>query len=790
MRKLNHAAMLAGPAAGLLFASASGAEEAPDIPAPPQATAGLQEITVTARRVEENLQNVPTAVTAIGASDLKELRIEGFQQLNGMAPNVNIQKQAGSPIAPQFNIRGVTTGNLDLQSDAGIGLYIDGVYVGRPASSGFDMADLERVEVLRGPQGTLFGRNATGGAISITTAPPTGQFDLHGEVDFGNYQLRKQKGSIDLPRWNGLAVRITLAHSEHAGYVRNTAPSVTYQFSAPFGGYTTSNQYGDAYTNTFLGAVNYTGIEHLTVDYKFDYTYWTGTMDGRQLLSTDPSFFLPGALGGVDFANQPAHGGTNVVSLKFLDAYPSNFDSPSRATIYGHSLTANYEINNHLAIKNIAGYRSESTRAGLNNLDGNAFVDPTFATTRPFTTLGAVRSEHQHQISDELQLIGNAGPVDWITGLFYFDEKGGVNNPVAIGGITGPWSLTSVNAITGADYIAGQQTDIDNESEAAYAHAVWHVADAVDLAGGVRYTRDKRSELILQDFSTFLYGLSGGFAGFAPGSKFHYTGNRTDYDAEATYKIDPTMNVYAKTASGFISGGVTSGARFAPETITSYEIGLKSELLEHTLRLNAAAFYQNREHLQVLGFTAPPGTFIFDGGKEKDSGVELETTYVPVEHLTLNGSFGYTHAQNDAGVRSFQPKYTASLGGNYDFPRLANGLLPKFRVDANYRSDQYRLPCPSGVAEDPKLACQVKPTDTPNPTLDRELILKGEVTLGARLSLAEIALGDRATGSISFWVQNLLDNHKFAYLFPVTGVQAVGTFENPRTFGVDFNVDL
>ena len=778
MRKLVHATCQFGAAAGLLLGSAARAQQAP-VETPPADSRGgqLEEITVTARRVEENLQNVPTAVTALTRQDLQDLQINGFQELAGTAPNVNIQKQAGSPIAPQFNIRGVTTGNLDLQSDAGIGLYIDGVYIGRPSASGFDMADLERVEVLRGPQGTLFGRNATGGAISITTAAPTGEFDLHGDVGFGNYQERKQKVSLDLPAWNGFAVRVTLGHDEHGGYVTNTAPPVTYQFSAPFGSYTTSSSFGDSDNNTVLAAVRYTGIDKLTVDYKYDYTNWIGTMDGRQLLSTSPGFIAE-----TNFPQQPQNGGTAVVSLDRLSAFPSNFDSPSTARIFGHSLTAQYFILDNLTVKNIAAYREEHQRVGLNNLDGNAFVDPSFATTDPYTTLGALRIESQHQVSDELQLLGDTGPVTWITGLFYFDEKGAVNNPVALGALSGPWSTTSINAITPLDYIAGMQAGIDNRSQAAYAHAVWHL-DQFDFAGGVRYTQDNRSETVFNDYSTLIGAIT-------PGTEFNYTGTHTDYDFEGTYKIDPDKSLYAKTASGFISGGITNGLKFAAETIKSYELGFKSDLLGNTLRFNTALFYQDRAHLQVLGFTAPPGTFIFDGGKEKDSGVEIETTYVPMAGLTFDGSFGYTNTNNESGVRSFQPRYTGGLGSQYVFTPLPNGALPKFRIDASYRSDQYRLPCEAGVAEDPKLGCQVKPTDTPDPTLDKQLVLKGEVTLGARLSLTQIPFGGEAKGTVSLWVQNLLDNKEFAYLFPVSGVQTVGTFDNPRTFGIDFNVDL
>ncbi len=174
----------------------------------------VEEVTVTARRVEESLQEVPTAVTALTADDLEALNIDGFLTVVQTVPNVYIQKQGGSPAAPQMNIRGVSNGSLNLQVDSGIGMYIDGVYMGRAGAASFEMADLARVEVLRGPQGTLFGRNSTGGAISLITAAPAGEFAVKVEGGVGNLEHHRYKASIDMPEWNGLSGRLVLGHTE------------------------------------------------------------------------------------------------------------------------------------------------------------------------------------------------------------------------------------------------------------------------------------------------------------------------------------------------------------------------------------------------------------------------------------------------------------------------------------------------------------------------------------------------------------------------------------------------
>src|SRR6185312_11531890 len=171
---------------------------------PANSAGALEEVVVTARRVQENLQSVPVAITAFTATELQEQQIQNFGDIANNVPNLNLQTQFGEPATPFITIRGFSNGSLNPSVDAPIGLYVDDVYIGRAVGAAFDLADLEQLEVLRGPQGTLFGRNATGGALSFHTKRPSGQFDAHLETSFGDYGLKRVKATVDTPEINGL----------------------------------------------------------------------------------------------------------------------------------------------------------------------------------------------------------------------------------------------------------------------------------------------------------------------------------------------------------------------------------------------------------------------------------------------------------------------------------------------------------------------------------------------------------------------------------------------------------
>lgn len=770
-KKFIRRAALIGAAMSSLTAAQAQAQAAPEQPATADEAEGhsaIGEIVVTARKRAENLQDVPSAISALGAEQLEDLQISSFQDVGRTVPNVHIQKQAGSPTAPQFNIRGISAGSLNFQVDSGVALYVDGVYLGRPGNSGFDLADLERLEVARGPQGTLFGRNSTGGAISFITAAPTGEFGLIGEATVGNFARRRGRITLNTPEWNGFSARLTYVHDENTGYVKNSAPSRTYLFGEPFGPKTAARSFGANNIDSFLAAVRYTNGDALTVDYKFDYTDLVTTLDGMQLLNAGPTFSAA-----TNFANQPALGGTNVVSLTRLDRLPIDSIAPSTQKTWGHSLTVNWDINSDITLKYIGAVRGFTVNTA-SELDGNVLVDPA-GSGQPFQLLAAALYARQRQYSHELQLIGSSGKLDWVLGLFTFREKAyrnstGTSNLIAPTGQ--PIPITNPGSYAGG----GSLIDVLNKSHAAYAHLNFTPIEGIEVAGGIRYSYDDRTEDDLVDLPRT-----------PPRGRYSATQDRFNYDTSIKAAITDDINVYAKFATGHVSGGIFNSVEFAPETVKSYEIGLKSELFDRRLRFDIALFDAKRKNRQVGGFLPGPGSILINAGGDHAQGVEIESSFVPVAGLTFTANYGFADVEGNKGVRPQQPRHTAYLAADYETQLASNGTKLRFRIDAQYEGRQFRRACPIGSSESTTLGCIN--LQNANLALDRALIIPGTWDLGARFTIADIPLGS-GKGSISLWGKNLTDNDKLEYLFQVFPLQVLGTFQTPRTYGIDFRAEF
>lgn len=744
-------------------------------------TAVIEEVIVAARRVEENLQNVPLAVTALTREDLEALRIDSFLTVGQTVPNVYIQKQGGST-APQVNMRGVSNGSLNLQVDSGIGMYVDGVYLGRGGAAVFEMADLERVEVMRGPQGTLFGRNSTGGAINLITASPTGELGLKLEGGLGNFNERHYKATIDLPAWNGLATRLTMANHSYDGDVDNLSTKRSWSFPAPFGSQTTSSRGGDSDSDNLFLAAEYTGLDRMTLTYKFDYSDWEGTQNYRQMGSFGPC---------VDFDATP---GQCIIGFGLVDAvYPINesFDYQSALAVpletaatnetMGHSLTVDYELTDSLSFRYIMGYREYELDMGTNQVWGAGEYIDTQGTIGPqpggvYTPLLALRLEEHEQTSHELQLLGSTGNVDWILGAFHFSEEGEKDGPILLSRPIADGEFVPISA-EDFHYFVGQKLSTDNESTAIYAHLNWQINKLV-LAGGLRYTEDERDEFVV---AAGLYGL------FLPGNQtFSYEGDNVDYDISATYHLNESMNVYAKHATGFVSGGVLGGSTFEQEDMELYELGFKGDLLQQRLRLNGAVFRQDRSDVQVEGFTAI-GYFMGRGRDIVSEGIELEATYVPTAGLSLKAAWGYTNVDSSGDLRSYQPENTLYLGAGYDFAQWANGIEPSFRIDASWRDEAYRLACPAGMDQVPATDTCVGTADL---ELDRAAAIDAVTQLSARFELAEIPIANGIRMKAALWGKNLLDEDEIEFNFTLGGPTITSTFMRPRTYGLDFSVEF
>jgi iron complex outermembrane receptor protein len=747
----------------------SGAAMAQD--AAPAASNGLEEVVVTARRVQENLQAVPIAITAFTATELQEQQILNFGDIANNVPNLNLQTQFGEPATPFITIRGFSNGTLNPSVDSPIGLYVDDVYIGRAVGAAFDLADLEQLEVLRGPQGTLFGRNATGGALSFHTKKPTGEFDAHLETSFGDYGLKRVKATVDTPEVNGFAARLTVLHTENDGYVTNSAAGHSYVLPDPFGTITGANSFGENDETGVALAVSYTGIDKLRLDYKFDFTNQVQSQLATQALgfaSTDS--FQQTLVTNQGPANVP-------VSTSRLGSVPLGFESPGNLMVIGHSLTAAYDLTDTISLKNIVAYRTMREDTGGNEIDGGTYVGtPLTAATlgipvgAPWTLIDGLARRAQHQTSEEFQVIGNMDWLSWIAGFYYFNEVGYQNDPIFSGfygtGILTPSALAA-SVASPAAYQLGAIDGADNTSYAGYAHATAHVIDQVDLAAGVRYTNDQRV------YDRYNPGSAVPILHDAP-SFYH-----TDWDVSATYKFTPDISLYGKVATGYVAGGALGLYAFKPETNLSYEVGLKSEFLDRRLRFDLVGFSEHVKNEQVTEFAAPYGTYIINGNSETINGVELETRAIVLPGLQLTANFGYQRTPSTpdpiTGEKSIAlyPSENLALGAQYDTDPLFGDTYAAFRVDATWTSSHPNLEETLTTPQD--LALQAA-TTTP-----------AEWQVNLRASLIDIPVGP-TKGKLSVWMKNALNNQNIAFAREI--FFTVGQFEIPRTFGVDLALDF
>jgi iron complex outermembrane receptor protein len=760
----------------LALSAAIPGAHAQNVPAPAQpqgdqASGQLEEITVTARRREEKLQDVPTSIVALSNKELADRQIFQVEDIATTIPSVHIVPQNGTPGIAQVEIRGVTGNNIDPEVDSPVALYFDGVYIARSTGVAFDLADLERVEVERGPQGTLFGRNAEAGAINFISKGPTGEYDGRLETTFGDYNLKRVKAVLDLPAFDNLALRFAVLHTERDGYIRNTTPGVVTNIPEPFGPQTSTPTLGDDNETGVMLSARYT-TDNLTVDYKFDYTSQYLEAEAQHVVGFDT-----GAFGKTIFDLQPLVGGQNVYGFAYRSSLPA-LTSDDHYTIYGHNLTANYSINDNLSIKNILAYRFQQQDGGFNTNEGDVLIAPFTGGGTELVAgeisclLCSIAKRSQHQWSDELQVIGTEDKFDYIGGLYFFDE-GAFQNDVAYilksFKQTGPNTLNP-GPLTPADYSSGSLARVWNRSYAAYLHGTYHVTDDFDFAAGYRYTVDRR---YAGYWTTVVNAIPGQeFLPPGPGGTFAKDFYHGDFELTGTYKLTPDANIYARIASGYVSGGVLHGKPYQPQTNLTYEAGLKSEWLDRKLRFNLAVFEQEQANLQVLQFTPNIGEFFINSGDNYTHGVEIEASYVPITGLTLSIDYGYDHFGTSSGLRITQPENTLYLSAEYQTQPFSNGMAASFRIDTNYqtRYTQYAAPAI-------------------NPALDAALFTPAYWLLNLRASLLDIPMGNNLTGKVSMWGKNLTDEHQLNYVAPF-GLYIPGQYIPPLTFGADITVQF
>ncbi|MBL4894723.1 MAG: TonB-dependent receptor [Emcibacter sp.] len=597
------------------------------------ATVGFEEIVVTARKREETLQNVPVSVTAFSGEGLEKRGITNLQGLNNFTPNLELSngRPDGGGSAAQAYIRGVGQSDFLFPNDPGVGLYIDDVYLARSVGGMLSLVDVERVEVLRGPQGTLYGKNTIGGAIKVVTKKPTGELGGKVKVTVGNYDQIDGAFSLDFPLSEKIAGRLQAATLNKDGYVTRIADGVDL-----------GDVNKDLFRADFVIEANDNLSIHLAGDIQRQRQNGApGTLLTMVDSTAGATIFLDGGGNTVlnPVTNQPAviPGSGLIESLynplvipllwapilglpadtafdeRWItgNATQSNGTAPAvdHNDIWGLSMILDWTLSETLSIKSISAYRK--IKATFSR-DGDH---------SPFPIAETFNNFKQSQLSQEIQLSGISfdGKLNWIAGVYGFHEKASDNS--------------SVNLISGTFDIAGFELDltpvssIKVDSIATFLHGTYDVTEKLSVTAGLRYTYDKKT--LSRTFSNPQSGhiitmRQDGVAATADG-RFGPPLEKSWSEFSPKFGIDyqaaDDLMFYAVYSRGFKSGGWsprpqvgTENDPFEPETMNSLEVGTKSKWHDGRLIANFSAFYNHYKNIQITTVRSDPGgQLIFTG---------------------------------------------------------------------------------------------------------------------------------------------------------------------------------
>lgn len=672
------------------------AQEEPALPEEASSTGGggLEEIVVTAQKRQENLQDTPIAVTAFNAAALANKNVADISGIAQFTPNLQFDSTAplsGSSSAAIVFIRGVGKSGYQVTDDPGVGTYVDGVYVSSSIGGVLDVLDIERIEVLRGPQGTLFGRNTIGGAINITTKRPAKDPGGHIEATYGNYNRIEASGSIDTPITDTLRTKLTFGYKRADGWEKLLAAT----YPPPAHNNRSAGTLGD--TNRGSGRL---AIEWEPSD-RFNF-YMTADVS-RIRESTVPSTALAVPLDGtltafynaVDAAviNVPGYGTGVLYDGRWVVA-PGNkrgtYQTGPEGTnlnVTGLAGTAEWKLADDLTFKSITSFRRVT---GSFNRD---------ADNSPLQVAECFSDFQQKQFSQEGQILGSAFDkrLEYVAGAYYFKESAVDDYRCAL-----PPSIGTVVL----------KADADNSSYAFFGQASYELLDGLKLTAGVRYTHDKKS--LLPDF-IYDPAAGGAFAGVrtVPFGRVTNSFSNVSPHFSIDYKVSPSILLYGSYSRGYKGGGFNARTvsprpdvlAFNPEKLATFEVGSKLEFLDRRVRLNLAAFTTRYRDIQITVIEDfAPGTQ--NGGDARIKGFEAELTARPLDALTINASLAHltTHYTKllplsplvrpqfqvqPTNKLSNAPEWTASAGFDYRIPAHAlNGDIV-LRGDWSYTSKVY-----------------------------------------------------------------------------------------------------
>jgi iron complex outermembrane receptor protein len=665
----------------------------------------LQEVIVTAQKRSENIQDVPIAVTAFSAQDLQDKQIQDISGLARLTPNVNLDTASpfgGSNQVLSASIRGIGQDDFALNLDPGVGVYVDGVYYARTTGANANLLDVSQVEILKGPQGTLFGRNTIGGAINVVTRDPGSQYKLETEATTGSYNRRDFRGTADIPIDDKLLTTFTFSSLDRDGYQKR----IPYQSSQPYvsdpvdafhnAGTDTFSTEGGQGETVMRAKVLWKATDDIKVTATLDWTHVDESSVPETLLATATSFATPGAVFGPIYnlclAGQfnptvcgprgpglsntvgtptglfaPGNAGTSTGNPGLLGANlsPASYRLPygnqfltgnidttyatghdfDKMDTFGGAITAEWALNADTELKSISSYRRLQWAVGLDS-DGS-----------PLDINNASFEEGQHQFSQEVQLNGKLldDKIKYSAGLYYFNEGG--------------FEHDYVDLAAGLLQIEGGPA-IGTTSYAGYMHVDYTVIDKLTLNLGARYSVDHKTFQEFQDdLNAFNYKISGCYPvsaacalkiGFPdPDNPLQYvpsgTVTQNFYTMTPTigvqYQFTPDLMSYANYSKGYKDGGWTARVTqpvpaipsFGPEKAQTVEVGTKSEWLDRRLLLDVAGFYTKYDGIQ-LNFQEGESPTIKNAGDANIFGAEVEGRWLIGGGLSLAATAGYLDA--------------------------------------------------------------------------------------------------------------------------------------------------
>lgn len=740
----------------------------------------IEEVVVSAQKRIERLVDVPVAISVFSAESIEQTGVRELKEITGYMPNVQIS--TGNDFRSTVTIRGVGATSRNIGFDSRVGVYIDGVYIGQSPAINQELINLERIEVLRGPQGTLFGKNTVAGAINLITKKPDDELHGTASVDVGNYDYRELRGFLNLPLGETVSTSFSVSKTDRDGYVPNII---------------TGNDLNERDVLAYRAQLRARPNDRFEINASFD-----GLNSDGRILVGDPITDM--------LAMQPVQVAPKMGVVAF------NFDPNDKRDIYGGSLDLAYELNGGNTVKSITGYRT---------------TDAVYSNATDYSPVDIVSIEYRDKydvLSQELQFLSSTNKAfSYTAGLYYYHQKAETNRDVILGNdfetyFIGP--LYASGALTpplppppalpnsvvrqllgfgpplSRVYNAGEVT---TNSYAAYFNGDWQMTDRWKLGFGLRWSTEKKDvDWLLDGRNSGIFNI--GSTGPDPLNPTPMVNDRTDDflapAASLSFAVTPRSNLYARYAAGYKSGGfnldyinanelaANQGLEFDKETVDSFELGLKGNYFGGRLSMNLAAFIANYDDYQVNQFVDLGGgrtsIRINNAAKVETSGFEAEATLYATDGLTLNASLGLLKAEFDsfpgggsggADVSGNElpnaPELTYSIGAVWKHP------VPALRSRLLVRGDVTHVSKVWTTADNTKTT----PYNSAYPGTIPFGQLEARTQVDARIGL----MSDSETWEVYAWGRNLTDETDptdelrdfFGTIAKLPGM--------PRTYGVN-----